>query len=72
MEDEPTPLLRPGERLIEICGRLERKLEGIQVVLRTADSVSNAPTETRILVPEAFQSLEAELDIERIVTAHDC
>eukprot|EP00438_Fugacium_kawagutii_P031485 Skav235039 [mRNA] locus=scaffold287:181265:182842:+ [translate_table: standard] len=52
-EDEPTPLLQPGERLIEICGRLERKLEGIQVVLRTADSMpGNAPRDTRILVPE--------------------
>ncbi|CAE7031952.1 unnamed protein product [Symbiodinium sp. CCMP2592] len=54
-EDEPTPLLKPGDRLIEVCGRLERKLEGIQVVLRTADSMpGNAPRETRIIVPEVL------------------
>ncbi|CAE7466018.1 unnamed protein product [Symbiodinium natans] len=54
-EEEPTPLLKPGDRLIEVCGRLERKLEGIQVVLRTADSMpGNAPRETRIIVPEVL------------------
>eukprot|EP00930_Biecheleria_cincta_P062935 TRINITY_DN48398_c0_g1_i1.p1 TRINITY_DN48398_c0_g1~~TRINITY_DN48398_c0_g1_i1.p1 ORF type:complete len:711 (+),score=157.14 TRINITY_DN48398_c0_g1_i1:79-2211(+) len=51
-EEESTPLLRPGERLLEVCGRYERKLEGIQVIMRTADSMpGNAPRETRIIVP---------------------
>lgn len=51
-EEESTPLIRPGDRLVEVCGRFERKLEGIQVVMRTADSMpGNAPRETRIIVP---------------------
>lgn len=68
-EDEPTPLLKPGERLIEICGRLERKLEGIQVVLRTADSMpGNAPRDTRILVPEVLAS---PLIMDQVASAYN-
>eukprot|EP00913_Durusdinium_trenchii_P027864 g26126.t1 len=68
-EDEPTPLLSPGERLIEVCGRLERKLEGIQVVLRTADSMpGNAPKDTRIIVPEV---LADPLIMDQVASAYN-
>eukprot|EP00435_Cladocopium_sp_Y103_P063248 s890_g24.t2 len=68
IQDEPTPLLKPGERLIEIC-RLERKLEGIQVVLRTADSMpGNAPRDTRILVPEVLAS---PLIMDQVASAYN-
>lgn len=52
-EEELPPMLRPGDRVVEVCGRYERKLEGLQVVMRTADTMPNnpAPRESRILVP---------------------
>jgi len=59
-EEESPPVLRQGDRLIEICGRYERKLEGLQVVMRTADSMPGhqAPKETLILVPSVLTSPE--------------
>merc|ERR1719359_686759 len=47
VEDAP-PMAEQGDRIIEICGRYERKLEGIMVVMRTADNMpgTQAPKET--------------------------
>lgn len=52
-EEDSPPVLRPGDRLLEICGRYERKLEGLQIVMRTADNMpgNQAPKETIIMVP---------------------
>lgn len=57
-EEEWLPLMElpPGHRIVEICGRYERKLEGIQLVMRTADNMpgNHAPRDTLVLVPRAL------------------
>lgn len=52
-EEDSPPAATPTERCIEICGRYERKLEGLQVVLRTADAMpgTQAPNYTLMLAP---------------------
>lgn len=67
-EDEAPPLLQAGDRLIEICGRYERKLEGLQVVMRTADSMPNSTNNNvnRIIVPRVL----AEPQVMDAVSAH--
>eukprot|EP00928_Gymnodinium_smaydae_P002503 TRINITY_DN1089_c0_g1_i1.p1 TRINITY_DN1089_c0_g1~~TRINITY_DN1089_c0_g1_i1.p1 ORF type:complete len:741 (+),score=154.81 TRINITY_DN1089_c0_g1_i1:199-2421(+) len=65
-EEECLPAdLNPGDRVVEVCGRYERKLEGIQVVLRTADNMpgGQAPRETRILVPAQLVVAEVMADV---------
>eukprot|EP00971_Amphidinium_carterae_P017238 340245-Amphidinium_carterae.1 len=66
-EDDPAvPTTLPmGERILEVCGRYERKLEGIQVILRTADQIPGGqpPTSTQLLVPRLVASEEVLEDV---------
>lgn len=69
-EEEAPPVLFGGARLVEICGRYERKLEGIQVVLRTADNMPGGvgPKETQILVPTPIVTPASMQEIEELYT----
>eukprot|EP00929_Paragymnodinium_shiwhaense_P105492 TRINITY_DN70558_c0_g1_i1.p1 TRINITY_DN70558_c0_g1~~TRINITY_DN70558_c0_g1_i1.p1 ORF type:complete len:767 (+),score=157.03 TRINITY_DN70558_c0_g1_i1:103-2403(+) len=53
-EDEIPPMGLPaGTRIVEVCGRYERKLEGVAVIMRQADNMpgGQAPRDTQVIVP---------------------
>jgi len=69
-EDDPEvpPTLPPSDRVLEVCGRYERKLEGIQVILRTADQIPGGavPVETQMLIPQLVATPEALAEVAAV------